>query len=103
MARRRSRIRRTRARADRRVVLVSITSAGRQVVDQATERRRALIAVILSRIPVRQQPSVAAAMKAFAAASGEIPDSQWPAPDGQLTGTGDVSDGPAGHVAEGQS
>ena len=33
-------IRRQRARADRRSVLVSITAAGREVVDQATERRR---------------------------------------------------------------
>ena len=37
-------IRRHRARADRRVVQVSITAAGRQVVDQATARRRELIA-----------------------------------------------------------
>ena len=39
-------IRRHRARADRRAVQVSITPAGRQVVDQATARRRALIAGI---------------------------------------------------------
>ena len=43
-------IRRHRARADRRAVQVSITPAGRQVVDQATARRRALIAGILRRL-----------------------------------------------------
>ena len=72
-------IRRHRARADRRAVQVSVTAAGRQVVDQATARRRALIAGILARLPAAQQLAVAAALEAFAAAAGEIPDSQWPA------------------------
>ncbi len=72
-------IRRHRARADRRAVQVSLTAAGREVVDQATARRRALIADILGRLPARQQSAVASALAAFAAAAGEIPDSQWPA------------------------
>ena len=72
-------IRRHRARADRRVVLVSITTAGREVVDQATARRRALIADILSRLPVARQAAVAGALEEFAAAAGEIPDREWPA------------------------
>src|ERR1700755_2441986 len=45
-------VRRHRARGDRRAVLVSVTMAGRQVVDQATSRRRRLIAEILERLPV---------------------------------------------------
>ncbi len=72
-------IRRHRARADRRAVQVSLTAAGREVVDQATARRRALIADILGKLPARQQSAVASALAAFAAAAGEIPDSQWPA------------------------
>jgi DNA-binding MarR family transcriptional regulator len=72
-------IRRHRARSDRREVLVSITSTGREVVDQATKRRRELLADILSRLPARQQASIASALRAFAAAAGEVPDSQWPA------------------------
>ena len=71
-------IRRHRARADRRAVLVSITPAGRRVVDQATARRRALIAEVLAGLPARRQRAVAEALRAFAAAAGEIPDSQWP-------------------------
>ena len=71
-------IRRHRARADRRAVLVSVTSAGREVVDQATARRRALIGEILSRLLVSQQHAVAEALAAFADAAGEVPDSQWP-------------------------
>jgi DNA-binding MarR family transcriptional regulator len=71
-------IRRHRDRADRRAVQVSITAAGRQVVDQATERRRELIAGILGKLPRRQQAAVADALRALAAAAGEVPDSQWP-------------------------
>ena len=56
-------IRRHRARADRRAVQVSITPAGRQVVDQATARRRALIAGILRRLPAPRQLAVAAALR----------------------------------------
>jgi DNA-binding MarR family transcriptional regulator len=71
-------IRRHRARADRRAVLVSITPTGRQVVDQATTRRRALIAEILASLPAGRQRAVAEALRAFAEAAGEIPDSRWP-------------------------
>ena len=75
---RKSLIRRHRARADRREVQVSITAAGREVVDQATARRRELLAGILARLPARRQAAVAAAFRDFAAAAGEVPDSQWP-------------------------
>ncbi len=80
-------IRRQRARTDRRAVLVSITAAGRDVVDGATERRRALITGILSRLPAHTQHAVAEALRAFAEASGEIPDSQWPADPGDAAAT----------------
>ena len=73
-------IRRHRARADRREVQVSITAAGRAVVDDATARRRALLAEILGRLTPAQQSAVAGALQAFAAAAGEVPDSQWPSP-----------------------
>ena len=80
---RRGLIRRHRARADRRAVLVSVTAAGRQVVDQATARRRALIGEILGRLPASRQHAVAVALAAFADAAGEIPDHRWPlGPDG---------------------
>jgi DNA-binding MarR family transcriptional regulator len=75
-------IRRHRARADRREVQVSITAAGREVVDEATARRRDLLAGILCRLPARQQAAVAKALGAFAEAAGEVPDSQWPASAG---------------------
>src|SRR6202012_502016 len=71
-------MRRHRARADRRAVLVSATAAGRLVVDPATARRRELIGEILGRLPGPDQHAVAAALRAFAAAAGEVPDSLWP-------------------------
>ncbi|MEP7022502.1 MAG: MarR family winged helix-turn-helix transcriptional regulator [Actinomycetota bacterium] len=74
-------INRHRARADRRAVRVSVTAAGRQVVDQATAERRTLIAGILGNLPPAERPMVAKALQAFAEAAGEIPDSLWP-PEG---------------------
>lgn len=70
--------RRHRGRSDRRAVLVAITPAGRSVVDQATARRRELIAGVLARLPEPVQHMAAEALRAFAAAAGEVPDSQWP-------------------------
>jgi DNA-binding MarR family transcriptional regulator len=71
-------IRRYRVRADRRAVQVSLSAAGRQVVDQATARRRALIAGILAQLPPADQAGMAAALRVFAEAAGEVPDSLWP-------------------------
>ena len=93
-------IRRHRARADRREVQVSITAAGRRVLDEATTRRRALLAEILGRLPAREQAAAAAALEAFAAAAGEVPDSKWPAeapaapPDGAGTPAEPAADRP---------
>ena len=84
-------IRRHRARADRREVQVSIAAAGRLVVDEATARRRALLAGILGRMPADGQAAVAAALRAFAAAAGEVPDKQWPG----VSALPEVADPPA--------
>ena len=71
-------IRRHRAQADRRVVQVSLTPLGRQVVDETTSRRRTLISEILGGLPPARHHDVAEALQAFAAAAGDIPDSRWP-------------------------
>ena len=70
--------RRHRARADRRALQVSITQAGREVVNGATARRRMIIAGILAGMPPQRQRAMAAALTEFAAAAGEVPDSEWP-------------------------
>ena len=100
-------IRRHRARADRRAVLVSVTPTGRQVVDEATARRRELIAGIMAKLPAAVQGEVAGALRAFATAAGEVPDSLWPpaARDGaapRSRGPGRPAR-PAHATAEGQS
>jgi DNA-binding MarR family transcriptional regulator len=89
-------IRRHRARADRRAVQVSLSAAGRQVVDQATGRRRALIAGILGRLPAADQSGMAMALRAFAEAAGEVPDSLWPRAE---TEPPDVPPAPAARAA----
>lgn len=88
-------IRRHRARADRREVQVSVTAAGRAVVDEATARRRALLSEILGRLTPAQQSEVAEALEAFAAAAGEVPDSQWPIPAGEASPDGQSRAGAA--------
>jgi DNA-binding MarR family transcriptional regulator len=95
-------VRRHRARGDRRVVLVSVTPAGRQVVDEATRRRRALIADILARLPAEAQQSVAEAFREFADAAGEVPDSQWPAAVHAGEGPGPRRRAPAQPGGQGQ-
>lgn len=71
-------VRRQRARADRRSVVVSVTATGRRVVDEATGRRRVLIEDILAQLPAGQQQAIASAFAAFAAAAGEVPEHLWP-------------------------
>jgi DNA-binding MarR family transcriptional regulator len=73
-------IRRHHSRTDRRTVQISITETGRRVMDEATVRRRMLIGGILRKLPAAQQAAVATALRAFAGAAEEIPDSQWPTP-----------------------
>jgi DNA-binding MarR family transcriptional regulator len=76
--------RRHRARTDRRSVVVSLTADGRQVVDEATARRRVLIEDILAKLAPEEQRAIAESFEAFAAAAGEIPEHLWPpapAPD----------------------
>ena len=74
--------RRQRERMDRRAVRVQITPAGRQVIDEATTRRRELIAGVLRALPAGEQLAVARSLRAFAVASGEVPDDMWPAAAG---------------------
>lgn len=76
-------IRRHRARADRRAVLISVTPAGRHVADEAAELHRSLIADILGRLPASRQRTIAAAFREFTdAAAAKVPHGPAPAPEG---------------------
>lgn len=65
-------LRRQRATADRREVRVSLSVAGRRLVEQVTERRRDEIGRIVAAIPPGSRVAVAEALRALAAAAGEV-------------------------------
>jgi DNA-binding MarR family transcriptional regulator len=62
---------------DRRVVRVSLTAAGAELVAEVSRRRRAEIGRIVERMPRSHRPLVVAALQAFSAAAGEVPDQDW--------------------------
>jgi DNA-binding MarR family transcriptional regulator len=57
----------------RREVVVSLSTEGRAVVRQVTQRRRRDIARIVARMPTRQQHGLVEALEAFTQAGGEPP------------------------------
>ena len=68
---------RRRSTDDRRVVRVSLTDTGAELVAEVSRRRRAEISRIVRRIPVAGRPLVVGALQAFADAAGEVPEQEW--------------------------
>ena len=68
---------RRRSSADRRLVRVSLSKPGSDLVDQVTIKRREELSAILSRMPAEHRPQVLAALKSFSAAAGEVPEQEW--------------------------
>lgn len=68
---------RRRASTDRRSVRVSLAPPGRQLVLEVTHRRRAELAVILSRLRDQDRRPVLGALRAFADAAGELREHEW--------------------------
>nr|BFE59923.1 MarR family transcriptional regulator [Dactylosporangium thailandense] len=69
--------RRSRPTSDRRVVRLTLTAAGRRLVQQVTESRREQLSDIVAATAEVWHPAVAPALRAFAAAAGEPPESEW--------------------------
>jgi DNA-binding MarR family transcriptional regulator len=69
--------RRARLVSDRRVVRLTLTPAGRLLVEQVTAGRRTRLAAIVAATTEVWHPSVAPALRAFAAGAGEIPEDEW--------------------------
>ncbi|GAA3452459.1 MarR family winged helix-turn-helix transcriptional regulator [Dactylosporangium matsuzakiense] len=69
--------RRSRPTSDRRVVKLTLTAAGRRLVNKVTESRRKQLAAVVAATADVWHPAVAPALRAFAAASGEVPESEW--------------------------
>jgi DNA-binding MarR family transcriptional regulator len=63
--------------ADRRNLLLQLTEAGAQLVDEVTARRRRTIQDTLERMPARQRRSLVSALTAFADAAGEPAEAAW--------------------------
>ena len=70
-------VQRRRISADRRVVRISLTPAGRALVEEVTRRRRVEIAQILRRMPHADRASALRALRVFADAAGEVPEQDW--------------------------
>jgi DNA-binding MarR family transcriptional regulator len=69
--------RRYRNTADRRVVRLTLTPAGRQLVEEVTARRRSDLARVVAAMPNQQRAPVIASLRAFANAAGEVPEHEW--------------------------
>jgi DNA-binding MarR family transcriptional regulator len=68
---------RERSSTDRRVVRVTLTVAGRQLVDRVMRRRRRQLATIVAATTEVWHPAVAPALRAFAEAAGDVPEQDW--------------------------
>lgn len=72
-------VRRWTDRQDRRQVRVALTKAGRCLVSEVTERRRAEIGRIVAAIPPAGRSRLVESLGAFADAAGELSDQDWSA------------------------
>lgn len=61
----------------RREVEVSVTKAGKHLVDTVTRRRRREIGRILEAVPAHRQTLLVEALRDFASAAGEVPEQAW--------------------------
>ncbi|MFC7494964.1 MULTISPECIES: MarR family winged helix-turn-helix transcriptional regulator [unclassified Nocardioides] len=68
---------RARSSDDGRVVQIELTGDGRRVLDAVTEQRRADLRQVLYRMALPDVSAVAAALRAFNVAAGEIDDDHW--------------------------
>lgn len=70
-------ITRRRDEADRRTVVLELSSAGQRLVDRVTRRRRKEIGQILSAVDPKEQANLVRAFTAFGNAAGETPEADW--------------------------
>jgi DNA-binding MarR family transcriptional regulator len=70
-------VRRYRTPTDRRAVRLTLTPAGRTLIQEVTVRRRAALAALIADMPNSWHKPVTAAMRSIAEAVGELPDHEW--------------------------
>jgi DNA-binding MarR family transcriptional regulator len=61
------------SKQNRREVLIGLTAAGAQLVDQATAKRRAELRKIVRKLPATSRAQLFSGLKAFREAAGELP------------------------------
>lgn len=62
---------------DRRAVAVSLSPAGRALVDDVSRRRRAELRTLLGGVPADRRASVVEGLRSLADAAGEVPEPDW--------------------------
>jgi len=72
-------VRRRTSPRDRRQVVLALTPAGRRLIEEVTERRRAEIARVVATIPPERRDRLVESLSAFADGAGEVPDQDWAA------------------------
>jgi DNA-binding MarR family transcriptional regulator len=70
-------IRRSRTASDRRAVRLTLTPAGRALVDVVTVRRREELSRIVAAIPVSSHATLVRGLRAFTDATGEPREDEW--------------------------
>ena len=70
-------VRRRTERDDRRQLRVMLTTKGRSLVDDVTDRRRKEIARIMNEIPAAELAVLVHALGRLASAGGEVPEQDW--------------------------
>jgi DNA-binding MarR family transcriptional regulator len=74
---RRGLIERAVSATSRREVTIALTRAGRDLLDRVTTVRRHALGEIVGRVPPGLRADMVAALRAFSAAAGEVPDQAW--------------------------
>lgn len=70
-------IRRQRLTSDRRMVRLSISASGRELVAAVTTRRRRDVQAIVNRLSAADRQQLVATLRTFADAAGEVPEQEW--------------------------
>jgi DNA-binding MarR family transcriptional regulator len=70
-------VRRYRIPTDRRAVRLTLTPAGRALIQEVTARRREALTVVIAGMPASWRKPVTLAMRSIADAVGELPDRRW--------------------------
>lgn len=70
-------IRRYRSTSDRREVRLTLTPAGRHLVQLVTDRRRAELVRLVNGMPQSWTRPLTAALRSLSISVGELPDSEW--------------------------